>query len=154
MKELRIPRAGRIMPGAVGISRNDLIPDIIDSCHILPCHGTEIVSRTAPQSGVLSVILDHVPDILHPVAPAPLSDLPAEVLCIKPAHTVHIVESQRGALPAFVFVPEIRDLLFPSRPADGLHFFLQFTAPGKRHHLLPDLIVHLQIICIVKSRLI
>ena len=68
-----------------------LAADHIDAGHILPFHRAEPVSSAQSQTAVDAVVLYDMPDILHSVLPAPLSDRAGEVLRVQLGNAVHVV---------------------------------------------------------------
>ena len=77
------------------------IVDHINSRHIQPVHGPEIMTRPIAQPCMASVFLNHMPNQPHTVFPAPVSHLPDKILSEPPGYHVHIpISDIRRPLPA------------------------------------------------------
>ena len=103
-----------IVVADIFLSRKNLSPDIVNSCHILSAQSPEIVSQGASQSRMMVIILNQVTDIFHTVLSAPASDLLGEVLLDQSCHCIHIGITQicsqiriRSVLPQKWKLPEV-----------------------------------------------
>lgn len=68
----------------------NLAADIIDPRHILSFQSPKIMAQAGTRTAVLSVVLDHMPDVSDPMLPAPVADLAGEIFPHQPRQDIHI----------------------------------------------------------------
>ena len=125
------------IPGSPGVGTafdagNHLVQHNIHPGHILSPQGTEIMTGSVAQTTMAVVLLNDVANILHPMRPAPVPDLFAEVLPVEGGHGVHVgVPYPPGILPDVV--PKTRKNRCHIFSKAFLKQLLQLFAPGHRH---------------------
>ena len=79
---------------------HDLVKDNVDPGHILPVQRPKIMAVATPKPSMGIHILDDMPDILHAMGAAPLTQLHTKCLLVQPGHSVHIGDTDlMGFIP-------------------------------------------------------